>query len=207
MKMRNIIPALVLTLCLGLMGCDFGEVEQGRCVAYDANSKTVTIVMDMAHDPNYKDKDVAKTSKVPVYAKDSKIIQFVLPADPKECGPEPVAGGRVMFDLEKGIVLLYDAEAKAIEEVQVEFLSKEKMKPSDPRLKGKKFPEINKTEKTVQEYSKRLETLVTFKIPDDKDRPDEVWTRGDEVRLYYKENAKHQALRFMNISKTNIYKR
>ena len=35
----------------------------------------------------------------------------------------------------------------------------------------------------------------------------ETWEAGDEVRIYYKPNAKHQALRFMNITQTNIFKK
>ena len=37
--------------------------------------------------------------------------------------------------------------------------------------------------------------------------PPSTWEAGDECRIYYKENAKHQALRFMNVSKTNIFKK
>ena len=48
----------------------------------------------------------------------------------------------------------------------------------------------------------------TFTIPADKiDLPPSTWEAGDEVRMYYKENAKHQALRFMNITRTNIFKK
>ena len=195
MKMRTIIPALIVALCFGLMGCDFGEVEQGRCVAYDAANKKVTVVLDVAHD-----------MKHPKYT--GGVVEYLMPEDPKEIGPEPVPGGRVMFDLDKGLVYLYTADTTAIDEVKVEFVDKQKMKANDKQLKGKKFPIIDKANNTVQEYSKRLEMLVTFKVPADYiDSPDATWEAGDEVRLYYKENAKHQALRFMNISKTNIYKR
>ena len=73
---------------------------------------------------------------------------------------------------------------------------------------GKKFPIIDMEKQTVTEYSRRLQALVTFKVPADKlSLPPETWEAGDEVRLYYKENAKHQALRFMNITKTNIFKK
>jgi len=35
--------------------------------------------------------------------------------------------------------------------------------------------------------------------------PENTWDAGDEVRIYYKEAGK--ALRFMNISKTDIFKK
>ena len=35
--------------------------------------------------------------------------------------------------------------------------------------------------------------------------PDSTWDAGDEARVYYKEEGK--ALRFMNITKTNIFKK
>ena len=34
MRMRNVILTLVLALSLGLTACEFGQVEQGRCVAF-----------------------------------------------------------------------------------------------------------------------------------------------------------------------------
>ena len=46
MKIRTLLLMLVLALSLALAACDFGQVEQGRCVAFDPASKSVTIVLD-----------------------------------------------------------------------------------------------------------------------------------------------------------------
>ena len=82
------------------------------------------------------------------------------------------------------------------------------IKRTHPKVHGKTFPIIDKDKMSVTEYSARLQALVTFTIPADKiDLPPATWEAGDEVRMYYKENAKHQALRFMNITRTNIFKK
>ena len=48
--------------------------------------------------------------------------------------------------------------------------------------------------------------LVTFSVPEEyMSWPDSTWDAGDEVRVYYKEDGK--SLRFMNISKTDIFKK
>jgi len=48
--------------------------------------------------------------------------------------------------------------------------------------------------------------LVTISVPAEYfSLPDYTWDSGDEVRIYFKEQGK--ALRFMNISKTDIFKK
>ena len=196
MKIRTLLLMLVLALSLALAACDFGQVEQGRCVAFDPASKSVTIVLDSNHD-----------QRNPTY--NGGIATYLLPADPAEIGPLPVPGGRVMFDLEKSTVTIYVPQSQSLEVLNVEFVNKQmNIRPSHPMVAGKKFPIIDMEKQTVTEYSRRLQALVTFKVPADKlSLPPETWEAGDEVRLYYKENAKHQALRFMNITKTNIFKK
>ena len=100
-------------------------------------------------------------------------------------------------------------ETKALEVLNVQFSDVEKgLKRTHPKVHGKTFPIIDKDKMSVTEYSARLQALVTFTIPADKiDLPPATWEAGDEVRMYYKENAKHQALRFMNITRTNIFKK
>ena len=58
MKIRNLVLMLAMAFSVALLtGCNFdGGVEQGRCVAFDANAKTLTIVVDVTHDqfnPHY----------------------------------------------------------------------------------------------------------------------------------------------------------
>ena len=50
MRMRNVILTLVLALSLGLTACEFGQVEQGRCVAFNPETKTLLVVLDVNHD-------------------------------------------------------------------------------------------------------------------------------------------------------------
>jgi hypothetical protein len=77
---------------------------------------------------------------------------------------------------------------------------------NSPLVEGKKFPMVDKDKKAVTVYSGRQKLLVTFSVPEEYlALPDNTWEAGDEVRVYYKEPGK--ALRFMNISKTDIFKK
>ena len=166
---------LLAAMCLTLSACDFGEVDQGRCVAYNENT--------------------------------GGAYEYQMPADPKECGPAPKAGGRVHFDIEKKQIVIYNNGK--LEELAIEFTDIQSDILSDnPKVKGHKFPVINKDAGTITEYSKRLKKLITFKVPAEYlSLPDSTWEAGDDCRIYYKPNAKHQALRFMNVTQTNIFKK
>ncbi|MDP3283883.1 MAG: hypothetical protein Q8M56_05605, partial [Desulfobacterales bacterium] len=72
--------------------------------------------------------------------------------------------------------------------------------------KSKTFPMIDRGKKAITVYSKRQKILTTFSLPDEYFAlPDNTWDSGDEVRIYYKEEGK--ARRFMNLSKTDIFKK
>ena len=194
--MRTIVLKLIalFAFCLSLAACDFGQVEQGRCVAYNPDSKTFVLVLDVKHDvvnPSYT----------------GGVVTYTMPADPAEIGPEPVPGGRVMIDHEKSEVILY--KDGKLENVPVQFTDVQKgIKANNPKVKGVKYPIVNKEEGTVTEYSRRMQEIVTFKVPAEYlELPEPIWEAGDECRIYYKENAKHQALRFMNVTRTNIFKK
>ncbi len=195
MKIRTLLCTLVAAASFGLTGCnDFGQVDQGRTIGFDPATKTVTIVQDVKHDqvnPDYS----------------GAIVSFKLPVDPAEVGPLPAVGERVKLDLEKKCIILYNVQTKALETVPITILDVQKdLGRNHPLVKGKTFPIIDKEKKSITEYSPRQRALVTFTVPDSMvDLPPATWEAGDEVRIYYKE--KGQALRFMNISKTNIYKK
>ena len=169
MRMRNVILTLVLALSLGLTACEFGQVEQGRCVAFNPETKTLLVVLDVNHD-----------QRNPHYS--GGVHEYTLPADPSEIGPLPVPGGRVMFDLEKSTVTIFNPETKALEVLNVQFSDVEKgIKRTHPKVHGKTFPIIDKDKMSVTEYSARLQALVTFTIPADKiDLPPATWEAGDE---------------------------
>ena len=72
--------------------------------------------------------------------------------------------------------------------------------------KPKKFPVVDREKKTITVYSKRQQILTTLTLPEEYFAlPDYTWDAGDEVRIYYKEEGKAQ--RFMNITKTDIFKK
>lgn len=195
MKIRTLLLTLVVMASFGLAGCnDFGQVDQGRTVGFDPATKTVTFVQDVDHDqlnPNYS----------------GSIVSFKLPVDPAEIGPLPKVGERVKLDLEKKCIILYNTQTKALETVPITIVDVQKdLGRNHSLVKGKTFPIIDKAKNSITEYSARQRSLVTFTVPESMiDLPPATWEAGDEVRLYYKE--KGQALRFMNISKTNIYKK
>ncbi len=192
--MRRIAYLIALSVfCLGLSACNFGEVDQGRCVAYDKDAKSFTLVLDVKHD-----------MKNPEYS--GGVHTYTMPAEPKEIGPEPVPGGLVQLMPDKNQVIIFANGDLAT--IPVEFVSIEKVKASDAKVKGQKFPVIDKAAGTVTEYYANLTELVTFKVSSEYlDMPGATWNAGDECRIYYKPNEKHQALRFMNVSKTNIFKK
>lgn len=196
MKIRTLLLTLVVVFSFGLAGCDFGDVDQGRTIAYDANTKTVTFVQDAKHD-----------QQNPEY--NGQVVSFKLPSDPNEVGPLPVPGGRLKLDVEKKSVTIFNPETKTIEVVPVNILDVQQLGPNarnHPLVKGKTFPMIDKAKGSITEFSPRQRLLVTFTVPENMlNLPPSTWEAGDEVRVYFKQ--KGQALRFMNITRTNIYKK
>lgn len=196
MKIRSLL-ILVVALSFALAACDFdGGVEQGRCVGYDAAAKTVTLVVDTTldqHNPHYS----------------GGVHTFKLPTDPRDMGPAPVAGGRLMLELDKNMILYFDPQDQKVKEMPVQFTEVEKgVTAKSPKLAGKTFPLVNREAGTITVYSPRLESLVTFKVPAEAlDMPPYTWTAGDEVRIAFRKENKNQAIRFMNVSKTSIFTR
>lgn len=196
MKIRATL-ALLLGLSLSLAACDFnGGVDQGRCVAYDPDKHTMTMVIDTAldqHNPHYS----------------GETRTYILPTDKRDMGPEPTAGGRLMVEVDKNMLLYYDPDSKQIKEMPIEIVDQEKnINPKHPKLKGKTFPIVNKEKREITIYSPRLEELVTFRVPESAlDMPLYTWTPGSEVRVAFRKDKPGQAIRFMNVSQTNIFTR
>lgn len=84
--MRRIqIIALIFAMCLGLAACDeYGEVQQGKCTAFDDATKTMTVTLE-----------VLNPGAAPTYTGESVMVK--LPMDPKECGPAPQVGDIVRY--------------------------------------------------------------------------------------------------------------
>jgi len=196
---RTVLLALPMLL---LLGCnDYGKVDQGRVVKYDMETKTLVMIRDKSNDslsPDY--------SSLPP-------LTYTMPVKPEEMGPEPKAGGRMKIDNKMNQITIFDPSTqsfKVIDFVMVDF--KENINKEHPLVfdkdteKPKKFPVVDKDKRTVTIYSGRQKTLSVIQLPEEYfAMPDSTWDAGDEVRMYYKEEGK--ALRFMNISKTNIFKK
>lgn len=189
----NLLVALPLVF---LFGCaEEGKVDQGRVVAFDKDKQLVTIIRDKKIDslnPDY--------SYLPP-------LSYTLPSDPMETGPLPKVGARMKLDAEKNQIIIFDAKAQNFKTIDFKPIEKKTgVEKDDPLVKGKKFPVVDKQKKTVTIYSSRQKILETIGLSDEYfERPDSTWDAGDEVRIYYKQDGK--ALRFMNITQTDIFKK
>ena len=189
------VATLTATLLLGGFGCgDLGKVDQGRVIAFDNAKATVTFFNDVKHDPANPDYSGAP-------------MTFALPTDPADRGEDPKAGKRMKLDAKTREIVIYDAGTQSMKKINYTLIDqKEKVGKDDPLVKGKKFPLVEKDKKAITIYSGRQKILTTFSLPDEYFAlPDDTWEAGDEVRVYYKEPGK--ALRFMNITRTDIFKK
>lgn len=200
---QKILLSLCALICLALVGCgqEYGKVEQGRTVAYDKDKKTALVILDAGIDdknPHY--------TVLPAH-------EFLMPLDPAEIGAEPKAGLRIKLDVEKNIITMYNPKTQKFEDLSFKLINKQQV-PRDHVLvfdkeanKPRPFPAVDKDKREVTIYSGRQQLFVTIQL-DEADfvrYTEKDWDAGDEVRIYFKEPGK--ALRFMNIAKTDIFKR
>ncbi|WMW64720.1 DUF4881 domain-containing protein [Nitratidesulfovibrio liaohensis] len=199
---RFLLMLLVVALPLGLVGCgEYGKVDQGRVIAYDKNAKTVTLIQDKAMEPLNPDYSI-----LPPHT-------YKLPVDPAEMGPEPKAGQRMKLDTKANIIRIFNTKTQAFEDIAFKMVDlQENIDRNHPLVydkateTAKKFPMVDRDKKTVTIYSGRQKMLCTISMPDEYFAlPDATWDAGDEVRVYYK--AEGVSLRFMNITKTDIFKK
>jgi Domain of unknown function (DUF4881) len=191
--------SLVTLAAVAVLGCaagcaKSGKVEQGRAVAFDQQKGVVTLILDSAPksaQPNY---DVLPP------------VAVTLPVDPNETGPAPEAGKLLSFDTQKRTVVFFDQASGSVRSVSYALVEEQNdVSRNDPRVSKVKFPMVDRQKKTVTIYSRRKKILLTFTVPDPYlALPDDTWKSGDEVRYYYKQPG--QALRFMNVSKTDLSK-
>jgi hypothetical protein len=191
----------VLSLVVLLACGELGKVDQGRVIEFDKEKGVVTLIRDMKADPMKPD-----YSHLPPY-------KYEMPKDPNEIGALPIVGKRMKLDTEKKQIVIFDTSTQNFKTIDFTLVSKnEKVAGDDPRVydaateKSKVFPMIDREKKTITLYSKRQKILTTFTVPDEYFAlPGNTWDSGDEVRIYYKEEGK--ARRFMNLSKTDIFKK
>jgi hypothetical protein len=190
-----LVATLTATLVLGGFGCgEQGKVDQGRVIAFDKEKATVTLINDVKHDaanPDYSGSPVT----------------FALPKEPEERGEDPKPGLRMKLDTKTREIIIYDSAAQAMKKITYTLIDqKENVAKNSPLVVAKKFPIVDKDKKAITIYSGRQKLLTTFSLPDEYfSLPDDTWEAGDEVRVYYKEPGK--ALRFMNITRTDIFKK
>jgi hypothetical protein len=176
-------------------GCaKFGKVEQGRAVAYDRQQGVVTLILDSTPKSDQPKYDVLPP------------VAVTLPREPDEAGPVPETGKLLSFDTKKRTVVFFDQASGTVKTVTyVPVEERNDVSRDDPRVAKVKFPAVDRQKKTVTIYSRRKKILLTFTVPDPYlALPDDTWKSGDEVRYYYKQPG--QALRLMNVSKTDLSK-
>lgn len=189
-----VLTCVPLLLILGCSQAQYGKVEQGRVIAFNQESGTVTLIRDSSGGADKPKNDVLPP------------VEIKIPTDPKEMGPLPDAGMRLLLDTAKRKIVFYDVKDTAIKTVNYTPLSETAgVTSEDPRVEGKKFPIVDRDKKSITLYSARDKKLVMLTLPDEYAAlPDDTWAAGDDVRYYFKEPG--QALRMMNVTKTNIMK-
>lgn len=193
-KLSWLILIAVLPLVL-VWGCgEQGKVDQGRVIAFDKAKETVTFINDVKHDAANPDYSGAP-------------VTFALPKDPAERGEDPKPGLRMKLDTKTREIVIYDPASKALKKIKFTLIDqKENVGKTSPLVVDKKFPLVDQEKKAITVYSGRQKLLVTFSVPEEYlTWPANTWEAGDEVRIYYKEPGK--AARFMNITRTDIFKK
>jgi len=193
-KSRWIRLPAVLALCAAFSCVEYGKVDQGRVVSFDKENRTVTLIRDKQIDtlnPDY--------SYLPA-------LTYRLPDLAAETGPDPKAGGRMKLDTAGKQIVIYDPGVRNFRTIDIRVVDlMENVDRTNP-LVDRTFPVVDREKKTVTVYSGRQKVLCTLELPEEYlSYPDATWDAGDEVRIYYKEEGK--ALRFMNISRTDIFKK
>ncbi len=190
----NGFALLSIACLLFLVGCSgFGQVNQGRVIAYDAAKGLVTLISE----PYGQEPPAMKYGVLPP-------VTIQVPEDPRQMGPAPKAGQLMSVDSQNRKVVVFDPATQTFKSIAFNLvLQRDSVFADDPAVKGVKFPSIDRDRKTITVYSSRQRQLVTFAVPDEYfDLPAGTWAMGDEVRYYYKEP--HRALRFMNVTRTGI---
>ncbi len=202
-KNRKWIYALLFILPLVFVaGCqEYGKVDQGRVIKFEKDSRSVTFIRDGNSDPQNPD-----YNHLPP-------LTYTLPTNPEDTGPEPKAGLRMKLDTKNRQIVIFDPASQGFKTLTYTLIDqKEDVGKDDPLVfnkaegKAKKFPAVDREKKTITIYSARQKIVTTFSLPDEYfSMPDATWDAGDEVRVYYKEAGK--SLRFMNITRTDIFKK
>jgi len=184
--------ALLALLCAGCG--ELGKVNQGRVVAYDSNSGLVTLVADSnAADPAHPRYDALPPLVVKAPTKSS------------DMGPAPEPGFLLDIDSQRHELHVFDPDSSSVRTIGFDLVDlRTNVSSRDPAVAGRRFPAVDRSRKTITIYRRKQRELLTFSVSDsDLDLPDVTWRFGDEVRYYYRDPG--QALRMMNVTKTDIF--
>lgn len=179
----SIAALTALALALLLAGCAVdGNVEQGRVIGYQADTKQVTLIPESL---------TGEPTLPPVTVR--------TPDNPDEMGPIPTPGKLTLVDAKGGRLVVYDAATQSLRDIPITGVQQRKV------AKAPASPKIDRVQKTITIYSPDDRTTITFAATDDLlALPADTWKLGDKVRYYYKEPG--QALRLMNVTKTDLSK-
>lgn len=192
--LSGLLPAVVAVALL--TGCPGpGKVVQGRTVAFDRAGRTVTIVSDTSRDPSQPRYDGLPPQT------------FQLPADPREMGPQPTTGLRLRLDPDAGALVMYHPATRTLETIRPRIVAKRTdIGKDDPRVRDKVFPSVDQASGVVTVYCPRRRIVLSFLPPEAyRQLTPKDWAAGDVVRIYTKEPGR--ALRLMNVTKTDIFKK
>lgn len=169
-------------MILFFTGCEsFGTVEQARAVGYDPQSDEVTVVLD-------------RSSEAGEHDYRGEIRRYRLPQAHAERGPDPVAGGLLASAVDGATARLTVFDGQAVRDVVLTDVTVAAGPRADPLLDGG----------TLTWWDGKR--LVRGHLPDDAAQlPASTWASGDEVRLYLVDPP--QIARFMNVTRTDIYKK
>ena len=192
----------VAIVCLGLCmltacGIEFGDVIQGRTVAFDEKAQTVSLILDSNPEQGQSDYNILPPRV------------FKVPTDRAEMGPTPRPGMRMKLDTDKNTITLYDAQENKFETLTFTLISK-RPGVTAREVQGRNLPEINAEKNQITIYSSGQRLLVEIQVtPEQLAKYPEPyhWEAGDIVRIYYKNQDPSQALRLMNVTRTNIFNR
>lgn len=186
MTMRTSAP-LTAALALAMAGCmQFGQVNQGRVVAFDPAKGVVTLITDS----NYQDPANPRFDVLPP-------VTIRIPGDPKEMGPAPVPGKLLHLDLEAGRMVVFD-DAGGFKSIPFRVAGR---RNHASREELEALPAVDRAAGNVRVAVK--DSIVTLAVPGEYlSLPEDTWRAGDDVRYYYKDPG--QALRLMNVTRTDI---
>jgi hypothetical protein len=167
-----------MAVALALAGCGpLGKVEQGRVVAYDPQTRQVTLLRDPGLLPP---------------------VTVQTPTDPHEMGPAPAAGGLMQLDTKNRRIVIYDRATQGLRTIQYTPLEERRNVAKSPGP-----PVVDRALKTITLYAAKEHTLITFAASADLlAMPAGTWRAGDVVRYYYRDPAR--ALRMMNVTATDL---